>query len=160
MADFREIKDEFKLIAEAQTGIGSFEYGRKFELNAYRNNAVPLFLLFKQPTISPLNRTRNKKIYSVQFGIYTTYTEAERKANVDYEDKQADLENLADQFLRELYKRSVGMTAESTSTKDWIVGEDISGIFQEQVGVDGLVGLEITLPMEVFSDCDEGTFNY
>jgi len=160
MADFRDIKNEFKLIAEAQTGISSFEYGRKFELNAYRNNAVPIFLLFKQPTISPLNRTRKKKVYSVQFGIYTTYTEAERVAGTEYEDKQADLENLAEQFLRELYNRSIGNTAESTSTKDWIISDEVSGIFQEQVGVDGLVGLEITIPMEVFSDCDEGTFSY
>lgn len=160
MADFREIKDEFKLIAEAQNGIGSFKYDRRTNLSAYRTSAVPLFLLFKQPSVSFPVRSRKYKNYVIQFGIYDTFTEAEKKAGTEYEDKQATLENLSEQFIRELNKRSLGLTSESASTKDWTVEEAVTANFQESIGVDGLVGLETQITLRVFSDCDEGTFNY
>jgi hypothetical protein len=160
MADFKDIKDEFKLIAEAQTGIGSFEYDRRTNLSAYRTNTVPLFLLFKQPSVNFPTRTNKYKTYVVQFGIYTTWNENERVAGTDYEDKQATLENLSEQFIRELHDRSLGMTAESTTVQDWTVEQAVAGTFQESIGVDGLVGLETQVTLRVFSDCDKGTFNY
>jgi hypothetical protein len=160
MADFNNIKDEFKLIAEAQNGIGAFHYDRRQMLNTYRNSVAPIFLLFKQQTTSFPNFERKYKDYQVTFGIYETFPESERIAGTTYDDKQAELENLAEQFLRELRKRSLGLTAESTNTKDWQLEEGVTGTFFEQVGVDGMVGFEVLVTLKVFSDCDEGTFNY
>lgn len=159
MADFTDIVTEFNTIATAQSGISSFKYGNVFELNESRTLSKPLLLLQKQRTLQYAAFEKKLKTYEVVVGIYDTYKEAQ-KSSKTYADKQKDLENLMEQFLREFRKRSLGSTTQVTSVQSWIMDEPVRMELIEVVGADKLSGIEATITIRVFSDCDEGTFSY
>jgi|15BtaG_2_1085339.scaffolds.fasta_scaffold00502_14 hypothetical protein len=163
MADFTDIVTEFSTIATAQTGINSFKYGNPDEINTSRQNTKPLLILHKQRAVTYPDFQKNLKTFEVSFGIYDTYFE-EQKASKVYADKQQDLLNLMEHFLREFRSRSLGNTTEVTSVQEWHMpsnDEDkITINFVEVVGVDKLAGVEATISLTIFSDCDTGTFSY
>jgi len=164
MADFKDIVTEIETIATAQSGISSFKYGNPFEINESRANTKPMLMLHKQRSITFNNFEKKFKDYEIIIGIYDTYKQSEQSTK-SYQEKQEDLENLTEQFLREFRKRSLGSTSQITSTQDWFMlsgdGSDIVRIeLIENVGADKYVGIEATLTIRVYSDCDEGTFSY
>ena len=159
MADFTDIVTEVNTIATAQSGINSFKYGNVFELNESRTLSKPLLLLQKQRAVNFPAFENKVKTYEVTFGIYDTYKEAQ-KSSKDYADKQKDMENLMEQFLREFRKRSLGNTTQVTSVQEWHMTEAVRVELIEVVGTDKLIGIEATVSLIVFSDCDEGTFSY
>mgnify|MGYP004447657257 CR=1 FL=1 len=163
MADFTDIVTEFSTIAAAQSGISSFKYGNPDEINTSRQNTKPLLILHKQRGVSFPDFQKKLKTFEISFGIYDTYVESQ-KATKTYANKQQDLMNLMEQFLREFRSRSLGDTTEVTSVQSWNMpsnDQDVVNIeFVEVVGVDKLAGVEATINLSVYSDCDTGTFSY
>ena len=163
MADFTDIVTEFSTIATAQSGINSFKYGNPDEINTSRQNTKPLLILHKQRAVSFPDFEKKVKTFEVSFGIYDTFHESQ-KATKTYANKQQDLMNLVEQFLREFRSRSLGDTTEVTSVQSWHMpsnDQDTVNIeLVEIVGVDKLVGAEAKINLTVFSDCDTGTFSY
>ena len=164
MADFKDIVTEISIIAAAQSGISSFKYGNPFEINESRAKTKPMLMLHKQRTITFNNFKKKFKDYEIIIGIYDTYKQSEQSTK-EYQEKQQDLENLMEQFIREFRKRSLGRTSQVTSSQDWFMlsgdGSDIVRLeLIENVGADKYVGIEATLMLRAFSDCSEGTFSY
>ena len=163
MADFTDIVAEFSTIATAQSGISSFKYGNPFEINESRTLAKPMFMLHKQRAVTYPNFDRKIKTFTLIFGIYDTYKESQKNTK-EYADKQKDIENLMEHFLREFRKRSLGLTTEVTSPQSWFMPSgDLDTVTVEMievVGTDKLIGVEATISLSVFADCDTGTFSY
>lgn len=159
MADISDIKTEMQTIAEAQTGISTFVLGKQSDINVNRSSAKPIFILTKQPSVTYPAHEKKFKTYPVTFGIYDTYDITEQGSK-SYDEKQKDLENLVDQFIKEFKKRSHGQTTEITTPQEWWIQEEIVANFIEVIGNDGLIGIEVTAVVTTFNDCDEGTFSY
>ena len=159
MADFTDIVTEFNTIATAQSGINSFKYGNVLELNESRTLTKALLLLQKQRAIQYPEFEKKFKVYELTLGIYDTYKESQKSTKA-YADKQKDLENLLEHFLRELRKRSLGNTTEVTSNKAWFMLEAVVVEVVEVIGADKLAGIEARISLRVNMDCDEGTFSY
>lgn len=159
MADFTDIVTEFKTIATAQSGINSFKYAHAFELNESRSSSKPMLLLHKQTAYAFPTFDRKIKQFNVTVGIYDNYFQSE-KATKTYANKQKDLENLIEQFIREFRKRTTGQTAQITSAQNWFMSQQVNLELIEAVGTDKLIGVEATFEISVFADCDEGTFSY
>lgn len=163
MADFTDIVTEFSTIATAQTGINSFKYGNPDEINTSRQSTKPLLILHKQRAVTYPDFQKNVKTFEVSFGVYDTYHE-DQKATKTYANKQQDLLNLMEHFLREFRSRSIGSTTEVTSVQNWHMPSGALDIinfkFVEAIGADKLVGVTATVSLLVFSDCDTGTFSY
>mgnify|MGYP003148446222 FL=1 len=159
MADFTDIVSEFNTIATAQSGINSFKYANAFEINESRTEAKPMMMLQKQRRINIPDFSKNYKEFQVTFGIYDNYKTAE-KSTKTYANKQKDLELLMEQFIRELRSRSIGSTTEATTSKDWFINNSMSMELIEVIGADKLVGIESTITIRVFNDCNTGTFSY
>ena len=159
MADISNIRTEIETIVNAQTGISTFVLGRRTDINAKRSSAKPIFILDKQTSVTYPAHEKKFKNYPITIGIYDTYDITEQGSKT-YDEKQRDLENLADQFIKEFKKRSHGQTTEVTTTQDWWIQEEVVINYIEQIGSDGLVGVELTAVVTTFNDCDEGTFSY
>ena len=65
-----------------------------------------------------------------------------------------------EQFIRELRSRSIGSTTQATTSKEWFVNNSMSMELIEVIGADKLVGIESTITIRVFNDCNTGTFSY
>ena len=163
MADFTDIVTEFSTIATAQSGINSFKYGNPDEINTSRQNTKPLLILNKQRSASFPDFQKKVKRFEVTFGVYDTFHESQ-KASKTYANKQQDLMNLLEQFLREFRSRSLGDTTQVTSTQAWHMpsgaADSVTIRFIEVIGADKLVGAVATINIFVNADCDTGTFTY
>lgn len=159
MADFKDIVNEFQTIANAQSGINSFKYGNAFEINESRQNTKPMLMLHKQRRAIYSAFEKPLKQYNCTIGIYDTYKQEQKSAKA-YSEKQQDLENAMEHFLREFRKRSHGLTTQVTSAQKWFMLERVETELIEVIGVDNLVGIEASLTIQVAGDCDEGTFSY
>ena len=159
MADFTDIVSEFNTIATAQSGINGFKYANAFEVNESRTEAKPMMILQKQRKVNIPDFSKNYKEFQVTFGIYDNYKAAE-KSTKTYANKQKDLELLMEQFIRELRSRSIGSTTQATTSKEWFVNNSMAMELIEVIGADKLVGIESTITIRVFNDCNTGTFSY
>jgi len=170
MADIKDIVDEFKIIATGDdavpastgmVGIESFAYDFPISIvNAQHNRKYPLVLLSKQHPFTYPEFQRKYRLYTIRYMVLDLYKQAEQKTT-NRQTKTTSLENLAEQFLREFRKRSLGKTVKITTKQDWeILEETVTGESIERIGNDALTGIEFELQIRVFTDCDEGTFNF
>lgn len=159
MSQIDDIKTEFETIANAQVGINTFKYNYPFEKNVLATETYPVLMLhvITAGTLTP--QKRGFKTYNIVFGVYDDYLETE-KATTDRDVKQAELETLGDQFLKEFDKRSKNQTAgewykltgaaEVIPTIEWI----------ERMGDALVYAYEISFILQVPDECTDGTFNY
>ena len=163
MANIVDLVTEFETVANAMVGIGSFAYANNFEMNVYRTQARPLMLLHKQRTVSYPDFQKKMRDYKFTVGIYADYHEAD-KLVTSYAQKQSELTNLMEQYIRELRSRSLGETTQVTSNKDWFMQSGTQDIISyeliEVIGNDKFVAIEAILTFRMFADCNTGTFNY
>ena len=163
MADIKNLVSEFEIIANAQVGINSFKYANSYEVNEFRTDTKPLLMLHKQRSVTFTDFEKKFKDYTLVVGIYDTYLESQ-KLTIDYQTKQSNLEDLMEQFLREVRSRYLGETVQSLIPKDWFMLSGDQDIVRfeliEVMGSDKLIGIESTMVFRTFSDCDTGTFNY
>ena len=163
MANIIDLVNEFETVANAMVGIGSFAYGNTFELNEYRTQPRPLMVLHKQRALNYPDFQKKMRNYRLTIGIYSDYHEAE-KLTTSYAQKQSDLTDLMEQYIRELRKRSLGNTAQVTSNQPWFMksgNEDTVTVdLIEVIGNDKFIGIESILTFVIFAECGEGVFNY
>ncbi len=170
MADIKEIVDEFQLIAigdttddnsTGQVGINDFEYTFIANTNEKRDRQYPLLLLDRtHPFAYPEGFNNKKRLYSLSFYVLDLYSKSSQK-DIDRQTKKSSLEDLAEQFLRQFFDRSIGQTADSATTQDWFLVQDsILVEHTDRLLNDTLIGVMVTVDVMVFTDCDKGTFNF
>lgn len=162
MATLKDIKDEIKTIAEAHSVISTFKYGNPWQIEEYVDITYPLFHLNKIRTANIAPRRKDGwKIYNVTYQVLLQFNESD-KATQGLEEVQELAENYALQILDEFDNRSLGLTTEVTTARDWhrLTDAPTDAEYLENYASQNLAGIEITTQVRVFEECVNGTFSY
>lgn len=146
---------ELDTIAHAQLGVNGLLYGEPFDINNQRNKDYPLLFIDRNVRIEAMNLQTRQRVYLLKLTFFDRYTRPEESL-VESEQKQRDLEVLAEQFLHEFKSRY------KTKGFPWKIEneEKIVGTWLYRKHQDRLIELSYTLPIRCQGECLAGTFNY
>lgn len=155
MANLAAIITELETIATAQTGLNSFMYTDLADVNTFRNKTYPLLLVERQVGIAHHNLKNRQRVYSLQLHFLEPYKRLEETQTTSQE-KQEDIEVLAEQFLQEFRHRY------KTLANPWMVDdeEELTGTWSFNKYNDRLAQLTCQLKVRCQGDCLTGNFNY
>ena len=146
MSDITDIVSEFRTVSTAHSDIETFKYAYPGDINADRNIKYPLVVLSKEhpynysPTFSGKHR-----IYTLKLFVLDLYQTAEQGTKAP-EDKKTELENYAEQILREIVTRSKG-TGYTWSLEN----ESVTADHFDRSHNDSLIGVELEFRMNIFT---------
>nr|MBI1231420.1 hypothetical protein [Cytophagales bacterium] len=146
---------ELETIAQAQQGLSGLMYGEPYEINSQRNKEYPLLFVDRNVRIEGMNLKTRQRVYQLKLTFFDRYTRPDEAAIVS-EQKQRDLEVLAEQFLHEFKSRyKVGGFPWKIENEEKIVGN-----WHYRKHQDRLIELSYMLPIRCQGECLAGTFNY
>jgi len=93
--------------------------------------------------------------YTLNLYLLDKYDSQDRQ-EIEYPQKQTDLERLAKQFLLEFVDR------QENGSFDWILTnhDSVTVSFFDRTQKDSLIGLQLTLTIKMNNDCQKGVFKY
>ncbi len=146
---------ELQTIAQAQLGLNSFIYGDPFDVNNYRDKQYPLLLIDRNVNIEGLHLHTKQRIYTFKIFFYDRH-DRHSQTLVPSEEKQHQLEHLAEQFLAEFRRRY------REQAYPWALENDnnITGFWAYYKQNDRLVQLHYTLKIRAQGECPAGQFDY
>ncbi|CAN5355118.1 hypothetical protein BH09BAC1_BH09BAC1_24360 [soil metagenome] len=146
---------ELETIAQAQVGLNGLVYGEPFEINNQRNKDYPLLFIDRNVRIEGMNLKTRQRVYNLKLSFFDRYPRPEEIATPS-ENKQRDLEILAEQFLQEFKERY------KAQGNHWKIEneEKLLGNWQYRKHQDRLIELNYKLQIRCQGTCLAGTFNY
>lgn len=160
MANYSDIIDEFKTVADAFAAVNYFIYNRISEVNGrLQDKAYPMILVNSSPNFE---RGANNsyflprgKRFTFNIFCYNTYNKADQVAET-LQERQATVDNLLDQYIAEVMSRNV----DGSRGFSVVNATALSGFLAHDVHNDRLIQSTYTITVELDSDCTTGTFNY
>ncbi len=146
---------ELETIAQAQNGLNGLMYGEPFDINNQRNKDYPLLFIDRNVRIEGMNLKTRQRVYQLKLSFFDRYTRPDETALAS-ENKQRDLEVLAEQFLHEFKERY------KANGYPWKIEneEKVVGNWQYRKHQDRLIELNYTVLIRCQGECLAGTFNY
>ncbi len=160
MAKYESIINEFEVVAEAFTSVNYFVYDRVSSVNGrLQDKAYPMILIDSTPNYvrgdSNNSFLPKGKRFTFNIFCYGDYNKKEKEVK-DLQTKQAEIDNVLDQYIAELISRNI----EGSNGFSIVDGTSLSGFLAHDIHNDKLVQSTYTMTVELDSDCIEGTFNY
>ena len=160
MAKFDSIINELRIVAEAFTSVNYFVYDRVSSINGrLQDKDYPMILVDSSPNnvrgVSNNSYLPRKKQFIFNIFCYDVFNKKE-KETTSLEEKQAQVDNILDQYIAELISRNI----EGENGFSIIKNATLTGFLAHDVHNDKLVQSTYTMTIELDSDCIEGTFVY
>lgn len=159
MANYSDIINEFKTVADAFAAVNYFIYNRVSEVNGRKQDkAYPMILVNSSPNMNRGDANNSflprGKQFTFNFFCYNTYNRGD-EAGETLQARQATVDNILDQYIAELMRRNI-----DGSNGFSIIDTSLTGFLAHDVHNDKLVQSTYTVTVELDSDCVTGTFNY
>jgi hypothetical protein len=160
MANIKNIVDELSTIATAFTSVNSFNFGQLSDINTDREKSYPMVQLNSELTSNNIHTFTNylpkEKTYAIDLVVWDIYKISERKTK-DIQEKYSDIEIIADQYIAEILRRTVGLGGAFSLMND----EELAGTYVSNAHNDKLVGIKYSLSFRSSNvGCTLGTFSY
>ena len=158
--NIKQIVDELETIADAFTSVSTFNFGLLSDINADQEKSYPMVQLNSQLASSSVDTFTNylpkEKDYTFDFFVWDTYKISEQKTKT-IQTKYSDIEIIADQYIAEILRRTVGLGKAFWLSND----EGMGGQYVSNSHNDKLVGIKYTLTFRSNNvGCTLGTFSY
>lgn len=160
MANIKNIIDELSTIATAFASVNSFNFGQLSDINIDQEKSYPMVQLNSELTSTNIHTFTNylpkEKTYAIDLVIWDIYKINERKTK-DMQEKYSDIEIIADQYIAEILRRTVGLGGAFALMND----EELVGTYVSNAHNDKLVGIRYSLTFRSSNvGCTLGTFSY
>jgi len=154
------IIDELSTIATAFTSVNSFNFGLLSDINADQEKSYPMVQFNSDLTSSNIHTFNNylpkEKTYSIDLIVWDIYKISEKKTKT-LQNKYSDVEIIADQYIAEVLRRTIGLGGAFTLMND----TELGGTYVSNSHNDKLVGIKYSLIFRSSNvGCTLGTFSY
>jgi hypothetical protein len=160
MADYSNIINEFKTVADAFSSVNYFKYNKVSEMNGTpQDKGYPLILVKSSPNtsrgnVNTLGLPINKK-YTFDVFCYNLYNRAVQEVK-DLQTAQSEVDLYLDQYVAKIFTRNI----EGENGFFIVDKEQINGFLAHDVHNDKLVMSKYSVTVGLESSCDEGTFSF
>jgi hypothetical protein len=155
MPNITQLITELNTIATAQQGLPAFLYADPMDVNAFRDKEYPLLLADRNITIENMGLKTRQRVYVLKLHFFDLYSRTDA-ATIDAQEKQRDIELVAEEFLQEFRSRY------REQNKPWkLENEDaFTGQWGFNKHNDRLIQLTYTLKIRSQGECVAGVFVY
>lgn len=155
MSTITQLIDELRTIAAAQQGVGTFLYADPMDVNNFRDKTYPLVLADRNIAIEQLGLKSRQRVYTFKLYFYDLYSRTETTTTPS-EQKQYDLELLAEEFLQEFRARyRENGFPWKLENEDLLVGQWGFNKYNDR-----LAQLVYQVKIRCQGQCSVGTFSY
>jgi len=160
MANIKGLIDELETIATAFTSVNSFNFGLLSDINTDIEKSYPMVQLNSDLGSTNIGTFTNylpkQKTYVLDFIVWDIYKIAEKKTK-GIQEKYSDIEIIADQYIAEVLRRTVGLGGVFALMNH----SDLNGTYVSNAHNDKLVGIKYSLTFGSSNvGCTLGTFSY
>ena len=156
----KQIVDELSVIATAFSSVNNFHFGLLSDINIDIDKNYPMVQVDSSLTSTNRDTFNNylpkEKEYTFEVYVWDIYKISQQKTKTKQE-KYSDLEIIADQYIAEVLRRTLGLGGALYILND----EDLNGNYVSNAHNDKLMGIKYTIIFRSTNvGCTLGTFSY